>query len=308
MVNTHGSHFGLKGRRNWGRADVSSAIVEGRETTRISGRRASGDWNGGGTREAAVLGRVVRHGGRVKRRRGRLRCKGRNKGEKKTEERKGGRVGEEEEEGCRGEEEEREEEEEEERGRGTAEAAGRKRNRRPARLYSAAGAFHGAGTPQTSGELEELTHSLALLLSVLALVLTRPSRPAQITNVLSFRRRISSALPSPTLFSPIYLALVPLILILARVLYAQARPLLKSRSKKDKPMSIVVKWGRERLHFPLPPPGATLGQLRHEIAEYTHLPEHSFKLIHAGAVMKDDNAPSTSFPPLPLPVHILPFT
>ncbi|KAI9067247.1 hypothetical protein FKP32DRAFT_1644528 [Trametes sanguinea] len=60
-------------------------------------------------------------------------------------------------------------------------------------------------------------------------------------------------------------------------------------------MSIVVKWGRERLHFPLPPPGATLGQLRHEIAEYTHLPEHSFKLIHAGAVMKDDNAPISAY-------------
>lgn len=94
-------------------------------------------------------------------------------------------------------------------------------------------------------------------------------------------------------------------------------------------MSILVKWGRERsvlpllspaltdvsassilrhafpcpapvldlrhrLHFPLPAPSTTLAQLRHEIAEYTQLPEQSFKLIHAGAVMKDDNAPSTS--------------
>ncbi|KAI0674947.1 hypothetical protein C8Q78DRAFT_1009753 [Trametes maxima] len=60
-------------------------------------------------------------------------------------------------------------------------------------------------------------------------------------------------------------------------------------------MSIVVKWGRERLHFALPPPSAKLGQLRHEIAEYTQLPEHSFKLIHAGAVMKDDSAPISAY-------------
>ncbi|KAI0356121.1 hypothetical protein OH77DRAFT_1478090 [Trametes cingulata] len=60
-------------------------------------------------------------------------------------------------------------------------------------------------------------------------------------------------------------------------------------------MSVVVKWGRERLHFSLPPPTAKLAQLRHEIAEYTQLPEHSFKLIHAGAVMKDDNAPISAY-------------
>ncbi|TFK83775.1 hypothetical protein K466DRAFT_589453 [Polyporus arcularius HHB13444] len=60
-------------------------------------------------------------------------------------------------------------------------------------------------------------------------------------------------------------------------------------------MSVVVKWGRERLHFPVPPPDAKLGQLRQEIAEYTQLPAHSFKLIHAGAVMKDDNAPVSAY-------------
>ncbi|KAI0718965.1 hypothetical protein C8T65DRAFT_637570 [Cerioporus squamosus] len=60
-------------------------------------------------------------------------------------------------------------------------------------------------------------------------------------------------------------------------------------------MSIVVKWGRERLHFPVPPPDAKLGQLRHDIAEYTQLPAQSFKLIHAGAVMKDDNAPVSAY-------------
>ncbi|KAI0633443.1 hypothetical protein C8Q77DRAFT_1115016 [Trametes polyzona] len=60
-------------------------------------------------------------------------------------------------------------------------------------------------------------------------------------------------------------------------------------------MSILVKWGRERLRFDLPPPDSKLGQLRHEIAQYTQLPEHSFKLIHAGAVMKDDNAPISAY-------------
>ncbi|KAI0743746.1 hypothetical protein C8Q80DRAFT_1182948 [Daedaleopsis nitida] len=60
-------------------------------------------------------------------------------------------------------------------------------------------------------------------------------------------------------------------------------------------MSIVVKWGRERLRFALPPPTARLSELRHEIAEYTQLPEQSFKLIHAGAVMKDDNAPISAY-------------
>ncbi|KAI8994032.1 hypothetical protein BD414DRAFT_411696 [Trametes punicea] len=60
-------------------------------------------------------------------------------------------------------------------------------------------------------------------------------------------------------------------------------------------MSVLVKWGRERLHFTLPSPSTKLGELRHEIAEYTHLPEHSFKLIHAGAIMKDDNAPISAY-------------
>ncbi|KAF7984198.1 hypothetical protein HWV62_15976 [Athelia sp. TMB] len=56
-------------------------------------------------------------------------------------------------------------------------------------------------------------------------------------------------------------------------------------------MSILVKWGRERLHIPLPPPETKLGEVRKALADYTHLPIGSFKLIHAGAVMKDDNAP-----------------
>ncbi|KIM69061.1 hypothetical protein SCLCIDRAFT_103605 [Scleroderma citrinum Foug A] len=53
---------------------------------------------------------------------------------------------------------------------------------------------------------------------------------------------------------------------------------------------IHVKWDKEMLHFPIPPSDTTLGKLRADIAEYTQLPPESFKLIHAGAVMKDDQA------------------
>ena len=184
-----------------------------------------------------------------------------------------------------------------------------------------------------------------------------PPAVAKLLNVFSSQR--TAALSSPILFSPAHIgtlslsiavchgahprpALVPLLLVLARIVYVQAKHHLGSRNGKDKHMSIFVKWGRERyvaatpsqavysssdvpptlplnhsppcgqrvpfsptssahaapprhcrLHFPVPPPDAKLGQLRHEIAEYTQLPAQSFKLIHAGAVMKDDNAPGT---------------
>ena len=49
-----------------------------------------------------------------------------------------------------------------------------------------------------------------------------------------------------------------------------------------------------RLRLELPPPDTKLSHLRESIAEYTQLPVHSFKTVHAGAVMKDDNAPSMS--------------
>ncbi|KAI0057959.1 hypothetical protein BV25DRAFT_1811530 [Artomyces pyxidatus] len=60
-------------------------------------------------------------------------------------------------------------------------------------------------------------------------------------------------------------------------------------------MSITVKWGRERLHIPLPPPETKLAVLRASLAEHTHLAPNAFKLIYAGAVMKDDNAPLSSY-------------
>ncbi|KAF8838803.1 hypothetical protein BDN67DRAFT_970937 [Paxillus ammoniavirescens] len=58
---------------------------------------------------------------------------------------------------------------------------------------------------------------------------------------------------------------------------------------------IHVKWGRDVLHFPIPSPNTPLGKLRADLAEYTHLPPTSFKLIHAGAVMKDDSAPLSAY-------------
>ncbi|KAI0073373.1 hypothetical protein K474DRAFT_1700380 [Panus rudis PR-1116 ss-1] len=60
-------------------------------------------------------------------------------------------------------------------------------------------------------------------------------------------------------------------------------------------MSYVVKWGRERLTFPLPSPDTKLAFIRKQIADYTQLPPNSFKLVHAGAVMKDDNAPISAY-------------
>ncbi|KAF8236533.1 hypothetical protein L208DRAFT_1251830, partial [Tricholoma matsutake] len=47
--------------------------------------------------------------------------------------------------------------------------------------------------------------------------------------------------------------------------------------------------------FELPPPYTPLADIRKSLADYTHLPEYAFKLIHAGAVMKDDSAPISAY-------------
>jgi len=52
---------------------------------------------------------------------------------------------------------------------------------------------------------------------------------------------------------------------------------------------------RPRYHINLPAPTTKLAELRRSLAEFTQLPEHSFKLIHAGATMKDDNAPLSAY-------------
>ena len=68
----------------------------------------------------------------------------------------------------------------------------------------------------------------------------------------------------------------------------------RSRSRRSFYNMIHVKWGRDILHFPIPPLNTPLGKLRADLAEYTHLPVGSFKLVYKGAVMKEDTAPCTS--------------
>ncbi|RDB24895.1 BAG family molecular chaperone regulator 1A [Hypsizygus marmoreus] len=60
-------------------------------------------------------------------------------------------------------------------------------------------------------------------------------------------------------------------------------------------MTVTVKWGRERISFDLPAPDTPLASIRKSLADYTHLPLDAFKLIHAGAVMKDDSAPISAY-------------
>lgn len=62
-------------------------------------------------------------------------------------------------------------------------------------------------------------------------------------------------------------------------------------------MSVIVKWGRERLSFALPSKDTPLSSLRKSLADYTHL--GAFKLIHKGAILNDDNATLAAY-------HIVP--
>ena len=73
----------------------------------------------------------------------------------------------------------------------------------------------------------------------------------------------------------------------------------KEKSVQCVPFTRSRPWGSDasapflhRLQFPLPPPETKLSVIREQIADHTHLPNSSFKLVHAGAVMKDDSAPS----------------
>ncbi|CAE6434376.1 unnamed protein product [Rhizoctonia solani] len=60
-------------------------------------------------------------------------------------------------------------------------------------------------------------------------------------------------------------------------------------------MSFTVKWGREKIQVVVPPDHYPLSSLRETLSQHTGLPPHSFKLVHSGAVMKDDNAPITAY-------------
>ena len=57
-------------------------------------------------------------------------------------------------------------------------------------------------------------------------------------------------------------------------------------------MPVTVKWGKDRFEFELPHHHTPLAAIRNSIAAYTHLPYNAFSIVHDGAVMKDDNAPS----------------
>ncbi|KAJ7780497.1 BAG domain-containing protein [Mycena maculata] len=58
---------------------------------------------------------------------------------------------------------------------------------------------------------------------------------------------------------------------------------------------VHLKWNTERFSFDLPAPSTPLSDIRTSVAACIHLPRDSFKLIHKGAVMKDDTAPISSY-------------
>jgi len=58
---------------------------------------------------------------------------------------------------------------------------------------------------------------------------------------------------------------------------------------------VHLKWNAERFTFDVPPPNTPLSVIRTSVAEFTSLPRDAFKLIHKGAVMKDDNAPISAY-------------
>ncbi|KAF9503772.1 hypothetical protein BS47DRAFT_1322788 [Hydnum rufescens UP504] len=61
-------------------------------------------------------------------------------------------------------------------------------------------------------------------------------------------------------------------------------------------MSFLCKWGKERIRFQLPAdPSTPLHVVREMVAQHTGLPSDRFKMIHSGAIMKDDNAPISSY-------------
>jgi len=60
-------------------------------------------------------------------------------------------------------------------------------------------------------------------------------------------------------------------------------------------MPLLLKLARERFSIDSPPPSAPLRQLRAQIADTVHLPPDSFKLIYAGALLKDDDAPLSAY-------------
>ncbi|EJD02888.1 uncharacterized protein FOMMEDRAFT_140708 [Fomitiporia mediterranea MF3/22] len=102
---------------------------------------------------------------------------------------------------------------------------------------------------------------------------------------------MTTTLCSLTSSDPIFRVFLP---VLAALILALAR--FGTSPRKSHPaMTLSVRWGREKLRVPIPAPDTKLGTLRAILAEQTGLPPTSFKLIHAGAIMKDDNAPLSAY-------------
>ncbi len=114
------------------------------------------------------------------------------------------------------------------------------------------------------------------------------------------------SLPS---LSPSYYTTISSLSLLAAIILSLAYSRFRGLFGQDnKNMSLTVKWGRERfvysisvplppdphthsLQIPLPPLDTKLAALRQSLSEHTHLAPNAFKLIYAGAIMKDDDAP-----------------
>ncbi|KAJ3910297.1 BAG domain-containing protein [Lentinula edodes] len=60
-------------------------------------------------------------------------------------------------------------------------------------------------------------------------------------------------------------------------------------------MHLNIKWGKERTTLTLEDPTLPISALKNYISQWSHLPPESIKLIHSGAVLKNDNAPLSSY-------------
>jgi len=60
-------------------------------------------------------------------------------------------------------------------------------------------------------------------------------------------------------------------------------------------MTVTAKWKTEHFSFHLPPPETKLSEIKDLLVQKWHLDSGKLKLIHAGAVMKDDNAPISAY-------------
>ncbi|KAJ6499137.1 hypothetical protein C8R45DRAFT_981240 [Mycena sanguinolenta] len=58
---------------------------------------------------------------------------------------------------------------------------------------------------------------------------------------------------------------------------------------------VHLKWNAERFTFDLPPPNTPLSVIKDSVAQFTSLPRDGFKLVHGGAVLRDDNAPISAY-------------